>query len=458
MIIRTAGSFKTFGAGGIKLGERRIRLKVKLLIGIAVSTLVAAFVFFVFLFVGNEILDRTVYGFKFMDSMGDKYFNDLQLFVLDEDVSISNLRPLDIWCSRGDRVYLSIYLGDRIVYESVLKSWIKLNPTLYDPSLEDEENRHDLILNDGTVLSAFLYYYSGDAYYYWTIVISGFFSFVAFYICFILFVNYKLKYIEKLKKDLDILAGGDLDYQVGVKGNDELGELANGIEQLRKAVVAHQMAEDKIRMENSELVTALSHDLRTPLTSLLVYLELLDGHKYESQEQAGYFVKRSLEKTYTIKAMADKLFEYLLVYSSGWEPLELTGTDADGFFEQYWKEASFSLKSNGFDVECSFCSLSCRIYLDMPLMIRAFDNICSNIEKYADRAYPVYISYKREGDMVRLYVENRIAASPKGPRSTGIGLNTCRRIIGYHKGMFDFTSKDGSFSVSISLPVCGQLS
>lgn len=441
------------GEGGIGLAERQIRLKVKLFIGIAVSTLVAALVFILFMFVGNEILDRTVYGAGFMDSMGDKYFNDLQLFVETEDVSVSNLRPLDIWCSRGDRVYLSIYLENRIIYESVLKSWIKLNPALYDPSMEDEENRHDLVLNDGTVLSAFLYYYSGDAYYYWTIVISGLFSFVAFYMCFIFFVHRKLKYIEKLKGELDILAGGDLDYQVCVRGNDELGELANGIEQLRKAVVAHQIAEDKIRAENSELVTALSHDLRTPLTSLLVYLELLDGHRYESMEQAGYFVKRSLEKTYQIKAMADKLFEYLLVYSSGWELPEMGDTDADTFFEQYWKEASFSLENKGFHIEKDFSPLCCNIRLDMPLMTRAFDNICSNIEKYADSSFPVFFSCKREGDMVHFVVSNCIAASPKGPHSTGIGLNTCRRIIGYHKGTFSFGPKDGSFHVSISLPV-----
>lgn len=154
------------GEGGIGLAERQIRLKIKLFIGIAVSTLVAGSIFVLLMFIGNEILDRTVYGVGFMDSMGDKYFNDLQLFVATEDVSVSNLRPLDIWCSRGDRVYLSIYLENSIVYESVLKSWIKLNPALYDPSLEDDENRHDLVLNDGTVLSAFLYYYSGDAYYY----------------------------------------------------------------------------------------------------------------------------------------------------------------------------------------------------------------------------------------------------------------------------------------------------
>lgn len=441
------------GEGGIGLAERQIRLKVKLFIGIAVSTLVAGSIFVLLMFIGNEILDRTVYGVGFMDSMGDKYFNDLQLFVETEDVSVSNLRPLDIWCSRGDRVYLSIYLENRIVYESVLKSWIKLNPALYDPSLEDEENRHDLVLNDGTVLSAFLYYYSGDAYYYWTIVISGLFSFVAFYMCFISFVHRKLKYIEKLKGELDILAGGDLDYQVCIKGNDELGELANGIEQLRKAVVAHQIAEDKIRAENSELVTALSHDLRTPLTSLLVYLELLDGHRYDSLEQAGYFVKRSLEKTYQIKAMADKLFEYLLVYSSGWELPEMTDTDADAFFEQYWKEASFSLENKGFYIEKDFSPLCCKIRLDLPLMTRAFDNICSNIEKYADPLCPVSFSCKREENMVHFVVSNCIAASPKGPHSTGIGLNTCRRIIGYHKGSFSIGSKDGCFHVSISLPV-----
>lgn len=435
------------------MAERQVRLKVKLLAGIVVSTLVAAAVFFFSMLLGNGILDRTVYGLKFMDSMGDKYFSDLQVFVQTEDVSVSNLRPLDVWCSRGDRVYLSIYDGEGIVYESVLKSWLKLNPAIYDPFLENEENRHDLVLNDGTVLSAFLYYYSGDAYYYWTIVISGFFSFVAFYACFIFFVHRKLKYIERLKRDLDILAGGDLDYKVKVKGNDELGELANGIEQLRRAVVSHQIAEDKIRAENTELVTALSHDLRTPLTSLLVYLELLDGHKYENIGQAEHFIRRSLEKTYLIKSMADKLFGYLLVYSSGWELPELETTDADAVFEQYWREASFSLESKGFTVQSLFSPLSCRIMVDMPLLTRAFDNIGSNIEKYADSSSPVGISCSREGNMVCLRVKNRIADLPNGSGGTGIGLNTCRRIAGFHNGVFSTSSENGFFCASLCLPV-----
>lgn len=435
------------------MADRHIPLKAKLLVGIAVSTFVAGAVFLLFMLLGNEILDRTVYGLKFMDSMGDKYFNDLQAFVQDEDVSVSNLRPLDIWCSRGDRVYLSVYLGDEIVYESVLKSRIKLNPAVYDPALEDEGNRHELVLCDGTVLSAFLYYYSGDAYYYWTIVVSGFFSFISFYACFIFFVHRKLKYIERLKTEIDILAGGNLDYQICVKGSDELGELANGIEQLRKAVVSHQIAEDRIRAENTELVTALSHDLRTPLTSLLVYLELLDGGKYDSEEQMKHFIRRSLEKTGLIKSMADKLFEYLLAYSSGWDLPELEKVDADPLFSRYWMDVVFSLESKGFMTESSFSPLSCSVLADVSLLARAFDNISSNVEKYSDPSVPVVFACFREDDMVCIRISNGILPQPLKKDSSGIGLRTCRRIAGYHNGSFSSRAEGGVFVEEIRLPV-----
>ena len=73
----------------------------------------------------------------------------------------------------------------------------------------------------------------------------------------------------------------------------------------------------------------MSHDLRTPMTSLLVYLELLDCGKYENETQLKHVISRCLEKTLHIKGMADKLFEYFLVYSSEWEPPDSEFVDAD---------------------------------------------------------------------------------------------------------------------------------
>ena len=103
-----------------------------------------------------------------------------------------------------------------------------------------------------------------------------------------------------------------------------------------------------MRLANSELVTAMSHDLRTPLTSLLAYLELMERGKYENQEQLAYFIRRSLEKTMQIKSMADKLFEYFFVYSSEWAPQTWSGETPTSCFSTCWGSTPFLWKVTGF--------------------------------------------------------------------------------------------------------------
>ena len=61
---------------------------------------------------------------------------------------------------------------------------------------------------------------------------------------------------------------------------DELSELARGIDQMRRSIIKHQEVEQQIRKANAELITSMSHDLRTPLTSLLAFLEIIERKKY----------------------------------------------------------------------------------------------------------------------------------------------------------------------------------
>ena len=284
-------------------------------------------------------------------------------------------------------------------------------------------------------------------------VFSGLIAFLVFSLCFVAFVHRKLRYVKRLKAELDILAGGELNYPVTVKGLDELGELASGIDQMRRSILAHQSAEDQMRLANSQLVTAMSHDLRTPLTALLAYLELMDRGRYDGEEQLRYFISQSLGKTLQIKDMADKLFEYFLVYSSEWEPAELELVDADQVLQQFWGEYAFSLENEGFTVRTGFGQLNGSLRVNLDLLRRAFDNLYANLLKYADPDQPVEAVYRREGDLVRLTLVNHISPQRDKRESTNIGLNTCRRVLRYHGGTFSAGERDGQFQVTVTLPL-----
>lgn len=425
---------------------------MQLLVGVLLSLLAAALSFFLLFALGNTLLDHTVYGDRFSRKMSDRQFRQLQSYVADETITCETTSRLNAWCSRGSGVYLTIYRDGTLIYESSAARQQELEPDEFSVIAENEENEYALTLSDGVTVKAFLYYFASDAFFFWMIGVSGLLSFAVFSACFVWLVHRKLRYIKRLKKELDILASGDLSYAVTVQGQDELGELASGIDEMRRSILKHQQAEDEMRSANSQLVTAMSHDLRTPLTSLLAFLEILDRDKVQSEEQRRYLIRQSLSKTLSLKDMADKLFEYFLVYTSEWEQPEMEAQDADEIMDQFWQEYTFALESHDFTVETDFKELNGTIEINLELMRRAFDNLYSNLVKYAAPDAPIRIACHRENGQIVLTLENTVSPQRDRKESTNIGLNTCSRILRMHGGRFDTTEDSGVFTAVVCIP------
>ena len=430
-----------------------LSLSAQLLLGALLSLFAAALAFSLFCLIGNFCLDHTVYGNKFSGKMSERQFRHLQDYVIQESITSGNLNRLNAWCSRENGIYLTLYKDGQLIYESSASREQKLNPEGLDPEFEDAEREYPLSFSDGVSVQAFLYYFAGDAFYFWMIGVSGLLSFAVFSLCFITLIHRKLTYIEQLKKELDILAGGDLTYTVTIRGRDELSELASGIDEMRRSILTHQESEDAIRSANSQLVTAMSHDLRTPLTSLMAYLELLDRDKVKDEQQRRHLIRQSLSQTVSIKAMADKLFEYFLVYTSEWEQPNLENIDADEIMGHFWQEYAFALESHGFVVETAFEKLNGSLKTNIELLRRTFDNLYSNILKYAEPSEPVHIRYFRENDQVILILQNTVSPIQDRMESTNIGLNTCRRILKMLGGSFDVQESNNTYCVRLLLPM-----
>ena len=437
--------------------SRRIseNLRLQLFSAVLISLLVGVVVFSVSFLLGNTLLNKTVYGHSFANKMADQQFSMLQDYVEDEAISLNNLQRLNVWCSRGEKVYLAIYHDDSLIYESHTsdKKSTNLSQQEFDPNMEDPDNEYILTLHGDVNVRAFLYYYAGDAFYFWMTVISGLFAFAAFSLCFVLLISRKVAYITRLKEELDILSGGQLEYPVTITGKDELGELASGIDQMRRSIIKHQEVENQMRTANSELITAMSHDLRTPLTSLLAYLEIMERKKYKDEQQMEELIHKSVGQTMRIKQMADKLFAYFLAYATEWEAVEMETVDADSLFQQILGDYAYALESKGMGVETDFAQVSAKINVNTELLQRALDNLYSNLLKYADPSDTVWISYKRKEQSVLLSISNGIRKAQAKEESTSIGLITCRRIIEYHKGHFAAVENDNSFLVTVSLPI-----
>lgn len=428
-------------------------LSVQLFGGVLLSLLVAAAAFILFFSFGNFLLDHTVYGQGFAARMSRRAFAQLEDYVTQEAITPQKLRRLNAWCASRNDVFLSLYRDDRLIFEPSFMGCADGGEAEEDPDIESAGQRFELTLADGTAVEAYIYYFADEAFFIWMCAVSGALAFIVFSLCFTSLVHRKLRYIQKLKKELDILAGGDLEYVVTVRGTDEQGELALGIDRMRRSILGHQRAENEIRAANSQLVTAMSHDLRTPLTSLMAYLELLDRDKVPDEAQKKRLIHQCLSKAESIKDMADKLFEYFLVYTSEWEAPDMERVDADTFMRQFWQEYAFALESRGFEVHTGFGVLGGALEVCPSLMQRAFDNMYANLLKYADAGQPIDIRCYSQGREARLAIVNGIASNEKSVQSTNIGLNTCRRILAMHDGSFR-AYRDGTlFRVEMSIPL-----
>lgn len=429
-------------------------LRLQLFCAVLVSLAIAVATFGASFLLGSTVLNRTVYGAAFSERMADQQFFMLQEYVEEEDITLDNLQQLNAWCSRGDKVYLTIYHQGTLVYESPFSDRLRgeLNVPEYDPSEEDPDSKYTLMLPDEVKARAFLYYYAGDAFYFWMTALSGLLAFVAFSLCFVSLISRKVSYISQLKEELDILSGGQLEYPITISGRDELSELAAGIDQMRRSIIRHQEAENQIRSANSQLITAMSHDLRTPLTSLLAYLEIIERKKYTSEEQMHHLVRKSVSQTMRIKRMADQLFSYFLAYATEWDAGEMETLDADSLFHQLLGDYAYALQNAGLQVETDLQPLDATVRVNPELLQRALDNLYSNILKYAAPTLPVQIACRHTGNEISVTLVNSLGESEEKCQSTGLGLITCRRIVEYLGGQLVTEASADLFRVSVSIP------
>ena len=269
----------------------------------------------------------------------------------------------------------------------------------------------------------------------------------------LLFVSRVLRRIRKVETEICHMATGDLSRSVPDCGGDEIGTLAFQLDGLRQALDSHIRREAENRKASQDLVTAMSHDLRTPLTILNGYLEVLRLHREDPARQEEY-LNRCLEKTRDIRELTDRMFEYALVYDAA-EPISLHPVPLP-FLEQCLRENADYVRLAGFTTELDIHCPQGQLLADEVSLKRVFSNLFSNILKYGDKHTPVTASLGVHRQQVKLCLRNAVRPDISLTESNRIGLKSTEKIIELLGGELYVIEDEFFFLAEITLPLCDQ--
>ncbi|MCR5089769.1 MAG: HAMP domain-containing histidine kinase [Oscillospiraceae bacterium] len=261
--------------------------------------------------------------------------------------------------------------------------------------------------------------------------------------------------IIHLSQEASNVGAGDLDAPITVTGRDEISALGRDIDHMRAAIIERMGNEQRAWEANSELITAMSHDIRTPMTSLIGYLGLLTNTDSElSEKERSHYLEAAYGKSLALKSLTDELFKYFLVFGHSETEMNCEDYDAHLLLMQLLGEAEFDLNDSGLKIQnIDHLEDGVFVHVDAPMLKRVLDNLVSNLKKYADPDQPIIFLTEERERMVNVTVSNTVRSKDKQTESTKIGLRTCEKIMQSLNGNFRTVKDEQHFAAELSMPV-----
>ena len=268
---------------------------------------------------------------------------------------------------------------------------------------------------------------------------------VCFFITLFLFLlGQKLAYIYQLTRGVEALQTPDMDFLMPLEGNNELTRLAETINYLSATQRQIREKEKALNEEKEQLIRTLSHDIRTPLTSILSYSEFLSSPQTCSPEALQEYLPLIQKKALQIRELTDILLD-------GGKRNPERFEDARLLMEQLIGEFEDALEDN-YKVSTDFaqCSPFAGIF-DVQELRRIFDNLISNVEKYADREKTIYLLLRVKDGQLTIRQENNKRILTQPAESYQMGLNSIRRIAHHYGGQVEVEQDSLHFAITITL-------
>ncbi|NKE04494.1 sensor histidine kinase [Mesobacillus selenatarsenatis] len=281
-----------------------------------------------------------------------------------------------------------------------------------------------------------------------------------------LIIMRKAGYLNKVLKHTEELAAGNLGADIPVKGKSAIAKHAANINDLRNTVNVSHKEQAKSERLKTELITNVSHDLRTPLTSIITYTELLKTPDLAPEDRDSYLEILD-RKSKRLKVLIDDLFEATKMASGNIE-LHKEKVDLNQLLQQALAEHNEALSQSTLQLRISQPEHPVYAFVDGQKLWRVFDNLIGNILKYALENTRIYVSVKEEQDRIVLTFKNitkyelgedlnelferfKRGDQSRHTEGSGLGLAIAKSIVDLHEGSLDIEVDGDLFKVTVVL-------
>ena len=219
---------------------------------------------------------------------------------------------------------------------------------------------------------------------------------------------------------------------------------------MRKTLIKKEENEKKMNKNQNKLVLAMAHDLRTPLTSLITFLEIAIKKSANNENQE--YIQKSYQKANQIRELTDQLFDFFLIQKQ--EKIELDPpANAEYALGEYLSEFCAFVEAEGYQVIVKNMEWGeAKVQVYHRYIGRITDNLVSNIKKYADKDYPIILEMKNNENTIQIVFENQKNTKKEYVKGTGIGIQNIKNMMEQMKGESEIINNENRYAIVLSFP------
>lgn len=372
------------------------RVKKKLSLTFAIAIIGTCVVFGLLYYLGIDLLNNYIEGTSHLIYDNEKpYIDEFQQYVSDNNISTTDVEQYDEWMSDHDISFYSVKEEGKVIY----------NKSNVDKLIQFSDIKAEVFIYTGFTIKYYI-------------------ALMIFDVGFSLMMGIVFVYLRIRK----IIAG----YQTELEASQE--------------------QEKKARQEKDELMRNMAHDLRTPLTGVMTYVDVmkLENEAYAENMKNLNFIS---EKVLDIRTQVDNLLDFSIAGSQ--RPIELDASmDVEYIFGDYLSDVCAQLMKSNYEVDAEGISFKqVKVAVNMAFLTRIFSNLTDNIYKYADNKKPVVMKTAFTKKTFSVEIGNGVCDNKTLLKSAGIGLKSVDAMMQRMNGSMSFKREHGKFWVKLEFPI-----